>query len=121
MRTEPERLLRWADREVVQPARWNFNFNSPHKGVNAEYFVGNHFVKVETQDSTPIGTLVRLHTSSGANVFWVLLSDTIAAGLMVLCATGLLLWSRLNAIRLSAIGVVLSALLGTVFFLWDAM
>ena len=119
-KAEPPRKVIWADREVLQPARWTFNLTSPHKGVNAEYFVGNRYLKVETQDATPIGTLTRLHMSVGVTAFWVLLSDTIAGGLVVLSITGLLLWSRLHAIRLTTVALSLAALTGGIWFMWTA-
>lgn len=120
IKAEPARKVNWADREVQQPARWTINLNSPHKGVSAEYFVGNHTVKVETQDATPIGTLTRLHMSVGVTAFWVLLSDTIAGGLIVLSVTGLLLWSRLHTIRLMTVAISLAALTGGIWFMWTA-
>lgn len=118
-KAEPARKVMWADREVQQPARWTFNLHSPQRGVSAEYIVGNRFVKVDTQDATPIGTLTRLHMASGANVFWVLLSDTIAGGLIVLSITGLLLWTRLHKMRLIAVATSLGALAGAIGFLWS--
>lgn len=118
-KAEPPRKVIWADRELLQPARWTFNLQSPHRGVSAEYVVGNRFVKVDTQDATPIGTLTRLHMAVGASAFWVLLSDTIAAGLIVLSITGLLMWSRLHALRLSAVAVTLAAVAGAAWFLWS--
>jgi len=116
----PKRVI-WADREVEQPARWTFTWGSPERAVNAEYFVGNRFVKVETQDATPLGTLMRLHTASGVSAVWVLLSDTIAGGLMVLSITGLLLWSRLHPVKLSAVVTGVGALVWSVWFLWSAV
>lgn len=118
---EPARTVTWADREVQQPARWTFKLDSPHRGVSAEYFVGNRYVKVDTRDATPIGTLTRLHMAVGVSAFWVLLSDTIAGGLIVLSVTGLLLWSRLHKLRLAAAGVSLGALAGATWFLWRVM
>lgn len=119
VKAEPPRRVVWADRELEQPARWTFNLQSPDRGVNAEYVVGNRFVKVDSQDATPIGTLTRLHMAIGVSAFWVLLSDTIAGGMIVLSVTGLLLWSRLHRVRLSAVLVSLGALLGGVWFLWS--
>ncbi|MBI1906784.1 MAG: PepSY-associated TM helix domain-containing protein [Rhodocyclales bacterium] len=120
-KAEPARTVTWADREVRQPARWVFNIDSPHRGVSAEYIVGNRYVKVDTRDATPIGTLTRLHMAVGVNAFWVLLSDTIAGGLIVLCLTGLLLWSRMHKLRLAAVGASLGALVGAVWFLWSTV
>ena len=121
VKAEPPRKVVWAEREVQQPARWTFNLNSPQRGVSAEYIVGNRFVKVDTQDATPIGTLTRLHMAVGVNAFWVLLSDTIAGGLIVLSITGLLLWSRLHTVRLSAVAVSLAALTCGIWFTWTAL
>ena len=119
IKAEPPRKVTWADRELMQPARWTFNLQSPHRGVSAEYVVGNRFVKVDTQDATPIGTLTRLHMSVGVSAFWVLLADTIAGGLIVLSITGLLLWSRLHTIRLTTVAVSLTALSAGIWFLWS--
>jgi hypothetical protein len=117
VKAEPPRRVTWADREVQQPARWTFNWQAPGRGVSAEYFVGNRFVKVDSQDATAIGLLTRLHMSTGVGAFWVLLSDTIAAGMIVLSVTGLLLWSRLHPLRLSAVATALGALLAGVGYL----
>jgi len=111
----------WAGRDVAQPERWTVQLHGPKRGVNAEYHVGNRFVRVDLQDATPIGTLTRLHTSTGVNAFWVLLSDTIAGGLMLLCATGLLLWSRLHPVKLSGVAVALGAVVAATGFLWTAV
>lgn len=121
VKADPPKRVTWADRELEQPARWTFNWQAPHKAVSAEYFAGNRFVKVETQDATPIGTLMRLHMATGVSAFWVLLSDTIAGGLIVLSVTGLLLWSRLHPVKLTAVGTSVAALLSTMAYLWSAV
>lgn len=122
IKVDPPKTVTWLNREVAQPVRWNFNLNSPHLGFTAEYFVGNRFITVETRDATPIGTLTRLHMSVGVNAFWVLLADTIAGAFIVLSITGLLLWSRLHPIKLSAVCVSLTALTSGIFFmLWNTL
>lgn len=118
VKAEPPKHVTWADRVVEQPARWTFSWQSPTRGVSAEYFVGNRFVKVDSQDATPIGTLTRLHMGTGAGVFWILLADTIAGGMVVLSVTGLLLWSRLHPIKLTAVATSLGALLAGVWYVW---
>ncbi len=121
VKAEPAQKIVWADREVEQPARWTVNLQGPNKGVNAEYIVGNRFVRVDTTDATPIGTLTRLHMAVGVSAFWVLLSDTIAGGLIVLSITGLLLWTRMHPIKLSAVAVSVTALCASVWFMWTAL
>ena len=108
--------LIWADRTVLQPERWSFNLASPQRTVNAEYFVGNRFVKLDQADATPIGTLMRLHSSTGSGIFWILLSDTIAGSLMLLSLTGLLLWTQLHRVRTLAVLTSIGALLAGIWF-----
>jgi uncharacterized protein len=121
VKVDPPRRVTWGEQMVQQPERWTFNWQAPHQAVMAEYYVGNRFVKLETQDATALGVLMRLHTASGVNAFWVLLADTIAGGMIVLSITGLLLWSRLHPVKLATVGVACAALLGSVGFLWSAV
>ncbi len=110
-KSQPTRTVVWGDRELSQPERWSVSLHSPQRGVNAEYFVGNSFVRLDQVDATFIGTLTRLHMSVGVSAFWVLLSDTIAGALILLSITGLLLWTQLHAVRTLAIFTSLGALM----------
>lgn len=109
----------WADHEVLQPERWSVSLQSPRRGVTAEYFLGNRFVKLDHADATPIGTLTRLHMAVGVNAFWVLLSDSIAGSLILLSITGLLLWTQLRALHAAAVGTSIGALLAAIWFMWS--
>lgn len=119
VKTQPAKTVVWADREVRQPERWTVTLTRPERGVTAEYFVGNRFVKLDQVDATPIGTLTRLHMSIGVNAFWVLLSDTIAGGMILLSITGLLLWTQLHTVRTIAVMTSVGALVGAIFFMWS--
>lgn len=119
LKKQPEKTVVWADREVLQPERWTVTLTRPERGVTAEYFVGNRFVKLDQVDATPIGTLTRLHMSIGVNAFWVLLSDTIAGGMILLSITGLLLWTQLHTVRTIAVMTSVGALLGGMWFMWS--
>jgi uncharacterized protein len=119
VRSQAAKKVIWNDREVMQPERWSINLMQPGRGVSAEYFVGNRFVKLDHMDATPIGTLMRLHKSEGVNAFWVLLSDTIASSLILLSLTGLLLWTQLHTVRTIAVLTSAGALLGAVWFMWS--
>jgi uncharacterized protein len=121
VKVDPARRVTWSDQDVQQPERWTFNWQAPHQAVMAEYYVGNRFVKLETQDATALGVLMRLHMATGVSAFWVLLADTIAGGMIVLSITGLLLWSRLHPMKLATVGVACAALVGAVGFLWSAV
>lgn len=117
VRVQPAARVEFAGREVEQPSRWTVNLTSPGKGILAEYYEGNRFVNLDHTDATVIGTLIRLHMSVGANAFWVLLSDTIAGGLILLSITGLLLWTQLHTVRTLAVFAAVGApVLGLLFF-----
>lgn len=108
----------WDGREVPQPERWNVSLQSPQRGVNAEYYAGNGFVRIDRIDATFIGLLTRLHMSVGVNAFWVLLSDTIAGCMIMLSITGLLLWTQLHTVRTIAVLTSVGALfIGLLTFL----
>ena len=106
----------WSDREVLQPERWTVSLQSPERGVAAEYFVGNRFVRLDHVDATFIGMLTRLHMSVGVSAFWVLLADSIAGSFILLSLTGLLLWTQLNTVRTAACMTGLAALATAVIY-----
>lgn len=120
IKTQPAGSVIWAGRELSQPERWTTNLNRPQGAVNAEYYVGNRFVKLDLVDATPIGTLTRLHMSVGVNAFWVLLADTIAGSLILLSVTGLLLWTQLHTLRTVAVLTSFSAVVGALLFYLSA-
>lgn len=117
-KVQPPAAVVWADREVLQPERWSVILHAPRRGVTAEYFVGNRFVRLDQADATAVGTLTRLHMSLGASPFWILLADSIAGSLMLLSLTGLLLWTQLNTIRTTAVLTAVGALSGATWYLW---
>ncbi len=109
VRQFPAQPVPWGSGNVTQPERWTVMLHSPTRGVTVEYFVGNGFAKLDRLDATAVGVLTRLHTSVGASVGWVLIADTIAGAFVLLCLTGLLLWTQLNAIRLATCATSVAA------------
>lgn len=118
-KSEPAKKIIWHDQEVSQPERWSVSLQSAQRGVVAEYFVGNRFVKLDSVDATPIGTLTRLHMAVGVNAFWVVLSDTIAGSMILLSITGLLLWTQLHTVRTIAVMTSVAALFVATWLLWQ--
>ena len=119
IKAQPAKTVVWADREVLQPERWSISMQSPQRGVNIEYFVGNRYVKLDQVDATPIGTLTRLHMAIGVGAFWILLSDTIAGSLILLSITGLLLWTQLHTVRSIAVMTSVGALFAGTWLMWS--
>jgi hypothetical protein len=118
-KSEPPKTIVWGEREVMQPERWSVSLVRPERAVNAEYFVGNRYIKLDHIDATPIGTLTRLHMSAGVSAFWVLLADTIAGGMILLSITGLLLWTQLHTIRTVAVLTSIGSLLTATWVVWS--
>ena len=57
---------------------------------------------------------------SGMGALWIFLGDSLAFGLFVLSASGLLLWSRLHGPRLLAVGLAPTLLFVTGFVMWKS-
>ncbi|RJG00253.1 PepSY-associated TM helix domain-containing protein [Noviherbaspirillum sedimenti] len=119
MKSQPAQKVIWGELETTQPERWTVNLHRPGGAINAEYFVGNRFVKLDQIDATPIGTLTRLHMSTGVSAFWVLLTDTIAGSLILLSITGLLLWTQLHTVRTLAVLTSVGAMCAGLWFMWS--
>lgn len=118
IKKEPAKIVIWSGQEMQQPEKWILGLHRPQGAINAEYFVGNRFVKLDQIDATPIGTLTRLHMSIGVNAFWVLLADSIAGSLILLSITGLLLWTQLHTVRTAAVLTTVGALCWGIWFMW---
>ncbi|MNR93291.1 hypothetical protein D3C72_243420 [compost metagenome] len=119
IKTQAAKTVIWNGQDVAQPERWTIALNRPGGGISAEYYAGSQTVKLDQIDATPIGTLTRLHMSIGVNAFWVLLSDTIAGGLILLSITGLLLWTQLHTVRTVAVLTSVGALFAGLWFMWS--
>lgn len=117
----PARSVLWEGIEMQQPPQWTINFNSVDKSIVADYMPGNRFVKLDTVEQTPLGTLMRLHKGVGIGIGWILLADTIAGALIVLCITGLLLWSRMHPMRLMTVGTALGGVSIAIWLFWGAL
>lgn len=117
IKVQSAKQILWAKHELQQPERWAINLTRPDGSLNVEYFVGNRFVQLDQIDTTPMGTLVRLHMSVGVSAFWVLLADTIAGALILLSITGVLLWTQLHTIRTAAVVATFGALFAGIWFI----
>jgi hypothetical protein len=110
MRTQPSKTVIWNDRPVQKPAEWSVTFSKPEFDVSATYTQGNSLVEVKRTERNFWGVITRLHKGDGASIGWVLLIDTLAGALVMLCITGFLLWSRLHGPRLVALGLMASVI-----------
>lgn len=102
----PEGAAPWGNGRVKQPTQWKVRLLTLRRTVNAEYWHGNTHSQIKETQGNLWATLNRLHMGSGMGALWILLGDSLAFGLFVLSASGLLLWSRLHGPRLLALGLI---------------
>ncbi|WP_025041704.1 PepSY-associated TM helix domain-containing protein [Nitrosospira briensis] len=100
----------WGGGQINQPENWRVTLTTPNLSLNAEYWQGDMETRVEQKEANAWATLANFHKGTGMSNVWILLTDTLACGLLVLAITGTLLWSRLHGPRLMAAGLI-----GTVF------
>ena len=98
----------WGGGQIMQPENWRVTLTTPNLSLNAEYWQGDTEAHIEQKEANAWATLANFHKGSGMSNAWILLTDTLAGGLLVLAITGTLLWSRLHGPRLMA-----AALIGT--------
>ena len=98
----------WGGGQIMQPENWRVTLTTPNLSLNAEYWQGDTEAHIEQKEANAWATLANFHKGSGMSNAWILLTDTLAGGLLVLAITGTLLWSRLHGPRLIA-----AALIGT--------
>ncbi len=103
---EPAKKVIWNGVAVEQPALWKVDFHTPQYSVLAEYLVGNQFVSIKRQDANSFAFLSRLHKGTGMNAGWILLIDSLAGALIMLCITGTLLWTKMRKSRLISAGLI---------------
>ena len=103
---KPEGPVPWGGGKVIQPENWRITLIAPNRSVTAEYWKGDAQTHIEQKEANAWATLANFHKGSGMSNFWILLTDTLAGGLLVLAITGTLLWSRLHGTRLLAAGLI---------------
>ena len=79
---------------VRQPSRWVFTGGDVRNVWQADYTPGNVTIQVRNTQQSFVATLIRLHKGVGANVAWILLTDTFALSLVMLGISGIVMWAR---------------------------
>ena len=120
-RSEPAKPVAWGDKTMKQPAHWSVTLSSPQTNLQAEYWVGNHFVTVKRSDQNVFGTLNNLHKGNGVGIPWILLADTLAGSIILLSLTGVVLWTQLNRRRMIGFCIGLTSLMLVIGFAMQAL
>jgi hypothetical protein len=105
---EPEKA-KFANKVLVQPAKWEVQFKGPNGLLRAQYVQGSGTIELKQDANTILGTLKNLHKGSGLSVLWILFFDTLAGALIFMSLTGILLWSKLHGPRIAGVGLLLGS------------
>jgi hypothetical protein len=103
---KPGAPVPWGGGQIVQPENWRIILTTPNLSITTEYWRGDTEAHIEQKEANAWATLANFHKGSGMSNAWILLTDTLAGGLLVLAITGTLLWSRLHGPRLIAAGLI---------------
>lgn len=113
---EPSKKVIWNSLLMQQPTIWKIDFHTPQYSVTSEYLVGNQFVSIKRQDANVFAFLSRLHKGVGMNNGWILLVDSLAGALIMLCMTGVLLWTKMRNSRLMLVSLSGGSILVAIMF-----
>lgn len=113
-RNSPAQAVEWSDGSLMQPAKRQLTLATPRAALEVVHWAGSPTLTVKRMDANGWATLNRLHMGQGLGAAWVLLVDSIAGGLVLLSLSGVLLWTRLQARRLLAAGVGVTAFAGLI-------
>jgi hypothetical protein len=121
VKAEAARPVAWGDASLLQPARWSASFTSPSSNIQAEYWVGNHYVTLKRTENNVFTTLTNLHKGVGMGMAWVLLVDTLAGSIILLSLSGVGLWALTNRRRTVGVAIGAASLLVACSLVWAAM
>ncbi len=118
---KPSGPVPWGGGRTMQPENWKIMLMTPNLNLSAEYWKGDTQTVVEQKEANAWATLANFHKGTGMSNVWILLTDTLAGGLLVLAITGTLLWSRLHGPRLLAASLIGTTLTATVVLVFTAL
>ena len=81
-------------REVRQPAKWSLSGGSARRSWSLEYVPGNATADLKRSEQSTLAALLRLHKGVGGGVFWRVLQNSFAIGMILLGLSGIWLWAR---------------------------
>ena len=118
---KPASPVPWGGGLIEQPENWRVTLITPNLSVNAEYWQGDADAHIEQKNANVWATLANLHKGSGMSNAWILFTDTLAGGLLILSITGTLLWSRLHGPRLVAAGLIGTTLIVSLILMFQTL
>lgn len=122
-RATPEQLSLWLrdhrnlDAQVIrkggpgggagkQTPKWTLSGGSAANSWAMEYVPGEPTATLKHSRHTPLAAFNRLHKAVGGGLFWILLADSFAIGMLLLGLSGIWMWARGRSAREMALSVM---------------
>ena len=122
-RATPEQLSLWLrdhqqlDAQVIRkggpgggdgkPApKWNLSGGSAGNSWALEYVPGSESATLKHSRHSPLAAFNRLHKAVGGGLFWIVLADSFAIGMLLLGLSGIWMWARGRSLREMAFSVM---------------
>ena len=108
--------------DASQPEKWNLSGGTAGRSWSLEYQPGQARAEIRHTHQTPLAAFNRLHKGVGGGVFWIVLADSFAIGMLLLGLSGIWMWARGRNARqmvLSVLGfstAILFVVLGMIVF-----
>ena len=121
MRRERAQAVVWGGQTVQQPAHGTISFATPRENIQADWWQGNRFVSVHRAANSPLQMLESLHRGTGLGMPWVLLADSLGGAMILLAASGVLLWLLTHRRRRVGAVIALGSLALMLVLIWRGM
>ena len=122
-RATPEQLSLWLrdhrqlDAQVIRKGgpgggadkaaqKWTLSGGSASDSWTMEYVPGTASATLKHSRHSPLAAFNRLHKAVGGGLFWILLADSFAIGMLLLGLSGIWMWARGRSWREMALSVM---------------
>lgn len=124
VRATPEQLSLWLrdhqrlDAQVIRkgggpgggegkPApKWTLSGGTAGASWTVEYAPGSDRATLKRSQHSPLAAFNRLHKAVGGGLFWIVLADSFAIGMLLLGLSGIWMWARGRGLREMAFSVM---------------
>jgi hypothetical protein len=86
--------------------KWTLSGGSAGNSWAVEYVPGSDSASLKRSHHSPLAAFNRLHKAVGGGLFWVLLADSFAIGMLLLGLSGIWMWARGRSAREMALSVM---------------
>ncbi|MEN9310953.1 MAG: hypothetical protein RLY77_1078 [Pseudomonadota bacterium] len=79
--------------------KWNLSGGTAGNSWSVEYLPGSETATLKRSHHSPLAAFNRLHKAVGGGLFWIVLADSFAIGMLLLGASGIWMWARGRSLK----------------------